>query len=401
MRALTSSHIFNVVIYVCKEASPIFINKKGKIMKTMYIKLLASCCLVATISHAAENQGRPSYCAAAQGQVLRRHVSTIGTDKPAIFPYTDATLFKYGKHTESSYQKNTISHPAKPQPTHPHVPQELALLFAPAIENASAQRALPEIPAADNTAALFAQESAASQLATLEKDDTDGYASDASSVYDDSKHISATTLSGSRFAVLTQRGYGYAYSVAATLAAKKETVPGTGKRAKFHNKQAELNAGLSDLANASLEQADTILQYAAGQKPGVVDPQSLSAARDYFQKAELAAFAALNPAIQAAKAQAARVKAAQEQLAKEEAALKAAQEKLLTQVPTAKARAEKTDLVLSMLGAQLPEAPDFSTDLPSHEIVAAEMQARIAALQTKPTPAGGAASSAASASKLA
>lgn len=342
-------------------------------MKTMYIKLLATCCLVATISHAAENQGKVSYCAVAKGQVLRRHVSTIGTDKPAIFPYTDATLFKYGKHAETPYQKNTLSHPALPQPVNPHVPVELALLFAPsaflAIEDAKAAPALEReiskpIPSPDDIAALLAEESTASQFAALKKEDTDsGYASDESSDYDESKHVFASTLSGSRFAVLSQRGYGYAYSVAAALAAQKETVPGIGKRAKFRNKKTELNAGLSDLANATLAQADTVIEYAARQKPGIVDPQSLSAARDYAQRNELAAFAALDPFIQAERAQAARVKTAQEQLIKEEAALKTAQEKLLTQVPTAKARAAITDRVLIMiLRASLPEAPNFPTD---------------------------------------
>ena len=369
-------------------------------MKRMYIKLLATCCLVATMSHAAENQGR-TYSEPARGQILRRHVSTIGTEKPAIFPHTDSHLFLHGKYSEKPYQKNTESHPALPHvPTiNPHIPFELALLFAPtqflAIKDAPATPKSsvtpppPPSPAPDDISTLLSSASACSQFALLASPEAskhaadDGYASDASSVFEESKHVSATTLSGSRFALLAQRGYGYAYSVAAALAAKKESIPAIGKRAKFSDKSTELNAALSDLANATPAQADIVIQYAAQQKPGIVDRNNLSSARDYAKKMELTILAEIDPAIQAARAQAARVKTAQEQLAKEEAALKAAQEKILTQVPKAKDRAGITNTVLRMMGTDIPETPTISTDLAAHESIAADIQARKAALLKK------------------
>ena len=94
-------------------------------MKNMYIHLFTTCCLIATITHAAENQGQTfgrvirsstqktckSYCAAA---CPAKAATIIGTEKPIIYPFTNHDIFDAHENPKfepkNVYQKNTKSH---------------------------------------------------------------------------------------------------------------------------------------------------------------------------------------------------------------------------------------------------------------------------------------------------
>ena len=387
-------------------------------MKAMYIQLLTTCCLTATISHAAENQGR-SYINAALGQTIKRYVSTVGNEKPAIFPHTDARLFHHGKLSRNSYEKNTVSHPkptimpdtdtslfvygkfsekpyaknttSHPTPScinqvNPHITDELALIFMPEIDEEIIQAVIgnqTDIQSAQTTVvepSIVAQNDIASEA--------DGYASDASSVFNEEKHISSEKLSGSRFS-LSDRGYGYSYKDAALFAITKKEV--AGKRAKMRDKTTCINLAFSDLHGATPEEASTIVKYAS-KKGVVITPANLQAAITVAKQVELAALATIDPLILAAKAQEARVKAAQSTLIAEEAKLKTTEDKILPELSKHTEKIATTTTLLHMSGIQSPEESAIQANIPAHETIATNIQARKALLQTKHVATGGSAS---------
>lgn len=401
-------------------------------MKNMYIHLLATCCLVATITHAAENQGRSfgfiarrpvttirkSYCTAATPVVTK-----IDNTKPEIFPFTQTDLFDVGKKSTTPLKKNTISHPAPAKVLTPSLDirdvdfapffipdNDFAPLFMPDELSTAAQLEkavvthsyiptthitpllmLTDLVSAPVALKIATQPTLPTELpvATAACAPTDGYDSDGSK-FDEKKHISPTKLS--RYII--SGGYGYSVPAAVALAIGKTEIPKSGKKARFQDKKRELNAALGILSSATAEEIDILLPFAAQQKEGVVDRAHLSAARYATQNLELATLASMDPAIQAARAQAAKVKAAEDKLAAEKKALETAQMKVLSYVPEAKKSTARTNIVSRLMGTQLPETEFASSDLPSHESIAADIKARTELLK-KPVLAGGAASSAA------
>lgn len=388
-------------------------------MKTIYIHVFAACCLAATFAYASENQGR-GVIARHPVAVALRNVSTIGQEKPIIFPFTNHDLFDAHKNPayepKDVYERNTKSHPAyEPKDVHERntkshkaslrivIPTEdkfpsAEKIFAPN-ESKPTTPSLSEIYAPAGTRvdspfvpALLMLTDIERTPVTEETPTNDGYES---SDFEDSKHVPAGKLSGSRFTILAERGFGYSYRDSAVRAIKKQGIPeAPGKSVKFKNKKTELGAALTDLSGATAEDVDTIITYAAKQQSGIVEPAALSAALQVAKQLELANLTTnIDPLLLATRAQAARVKAAQEALKKEQEALTKKEQELSANLPKATHRFDVTNTALKALGYQLPQAPEVSDDVPTHERIAAEIAARKASLLAKPTPSASAASS--------
>ena len=358
-------------------------------MKIMYINVFAACCLIATITHASENQGRSfKDVVAGSGTVSRRtiashpvaialrNVSTVGQEKPIVFPFTNHNLFDAHENPvyepKGVYKKNTQSHKAGlriiiPVETDFPSAEEIFAPTAPLTQTVETRSAHPLLMLTDKV---------------VTSGEEDGYAS---SDFEDSRHVSAGKLSSSRFTF--NPGYGYSYLDAALLAIEKKQVPGTSKKAKFKNKRNELGAALADTVGAPAEKLDRLTSYAESQMPSMLNPTQVSIALQAAKQLELTNLtASVDPLLLVTKAQAAKVKAAQEALAKEEKALQDAQKKIAEAMPAAHHRAEITDTLRGILQHQLPQAPAIPDNLPDHEKIAQEIAARKAGLLARLTP---------------